>query len=455
VTDAPVVVVGDVMLDVDIDGVANRLTPDAPVPVLQDATRHCRPGGAALAAALAAAGRPVILLAPVCEDDAGAELQRLLPDSVELIPLSCTGSTAVKTRLRAGQHPVARLDSGSESNQVTSIPDAVPRALAAAGSVLVADYGRGVTADPRLRQLLSEAADHRPLVWDPHPRGAEPVLGTLIATPNEKESALFSGLSESGAGLRRVSGHAAALLRRWQLPWLSVTLGSRGAMLHDGTEQLFVGAQAVQSGDSCGAGDAFAAAMAVALGDGALPSEAVQSAVQAATRFVAAGGAAAFGRPEPAPAAGEPVGARELSDRVRVAGGTVVATGGCFDLLHTGHVAVLEAARALGDCLIVCLNSDRSVRRLKGPGRPLQPEQDRAAVLAALRCVDAVVIFEEDTPAEVLATFRPDVWVKGGDYAGMELPEGKVLAGWDGIAVTVPYQPGRSTTALVQRVRQA
>jgi rfaE bifunctional protein nucleotidyltransferase chain/domain len=128
----------------------------------------------------------------------------------------------------------------------------------------------------------------------------------------------------------------------------------------------------------------------------------------------------------------------------------VVATGGCFDLLHAGHIATLQAARALGDCLVVCLNSDSSVRRLKGSTRPLQPEQDRAKVLSALACVDAVVIFDEETPCAVLREIRPDVWAKGGDYSGMTLPEAEVLAEWGGEIVTVPYLPGRSTSALVE-----
>jgi D-beta-D-heptose 7-phosphate kinase/D-beta-D-heptose 1-phosphate adenosyltransferase len=139
---------------------------------------------------------------------------------------------------------------------------------------------------------------------------------------------------------------------------------------------------------------------------------------------------------------------------MRARGGTVVATGGCFDLLHAGHVATLQAARALGDCLVVCLNSDDSVRRLKGPQRPLQPAVDRAQVLSALACVDAVVVFEEDTPAVALRRVRPDVWAKGGDYTGMVLPEAAVLAEWGGEAVTVPYLAGRSTTALVELAAQ-
>ena len=128
----------------------------------------------------------------------------------------------------------------------------------------------------------------------------------------------------------------------------------------------------------------------------------------------------------------------------------MVATGGCFDLLHAGHVHTLQAARSLGDCLVVCLNSDASVRRIKGSGRPLVPEEDRAAVLRALSCVDAVVLFDEDTPEVALEHLRPDVFAKGGDYGVSELPEARLLAGWGGHAVILPYVAGRSTTRLIE-----
>ena len=144
--------------------------------------------------------------------------------------------------------------------------------------------------------------------------------------------------------------------------------------------------------------------------------------------------------------------AAEFAARLRRAGGTVVATGGCFDLLHAGHVRMLEQARALGDGLIVCLNSDASVRRLKGDDRPLVEQHDRAAVLAGLACVDAVAIFDEDDPRALLRRLRPDVWVKGGDYALGELPEAATLAEWGGRAVIVPYVTGRSTSRLIQEV---
>jgi rfaE bifunctional protein nucleotidyltransferase chain/domain len=180
-------------------------------------------------------------------------------------------------------------------------------------------------------------------------------------------------------------------------------------------------------------------------------TEAVQDAVGAAAAYVAAGGPASLrerGR-LPAQRSG-PLVADELVARVAAAGGTVVATGGCFDLLHAGHVATLRAARRLGDCLVVCLNSDASVRRLKGPSRPLVPAADRAKVLEALACVDAVAVFDEDTPVEAIRRLRPDVWVKGGDYAGAEVPEAAVLREWGGQAVVLPYLEGRSTTALVR-----
>jgi rfaE bifunctional protein nucleotidyltransferase chain/domain len=155
-----------------------------------------------------------------------------------------------------------------------------------------------------------------------------------------------------------------------------------------------------------------------------------------------------------APPAGSPPGdALALAARVRAEGGTVVATGGCFDLLHAGHVRMLAAARRLGDCLIVCLNSDASVARLKGPDRPVVGQEDRRAVLGALGCVDAVAIFEEDDPRAVLRRLRPHLWAKGGDYAVSDLPEAATLAEWGGQAVIVPYVPGRSTSALIARSR--
>lgn len=463
-------VVGDVLLDVDLIARSARLSPEAPVPVLHDPVEHRRPGGAALAAMLAAAGpRPVILIAPVAADEAGAELSGLVAGRLELLAVRWTGSTPVKTRLRVADHPVARLDRGGDAGLIAALPDRAREALASAAAVLVSDYGRGTSADPAVRAALTDLSC--PLVWDPHPRGAAPVPGCTVVTPNLAELAAFADL-DAGASLAVLRRGAQALARQWQAGSVCVTLGSRGAMycLADNAPHLIAPPQ-VGTGDTCGAGDCFAAATAAALADGVLPSEAVTLAVAAAARFVAAGAAAGYraGQPAPTDAQQSQTGAQptptdaqpsqtdaqpsqleRLLTRVRDRGGVVVATGGCFDLLHAGHIAALQAARAVGDCLVVCLNSDESVRRLKGPQRPLQPVADRVRVLSALECVDAVVVFDEDTPAGVLRRIRPDVWAKGGDYSGVALPESEVLAEWGGQAVTVPYLAGRSTSALVE-----
>jgi D-beta-D-heptose 7-phosphate kinase / D-beta-D-heptose 1-phosphate adenosyltransferase len=204
----------------------------------------------------------------------------------------------------------------------------------------------------------------------------------------------------------------------------------------------------VPTTDTCGAGDCFAATATVQLARGCVPSEAVEAAVVAAGAFVAAG--AASGLDLDAHPARRAASASDVAAAVCARGGTVVATGGCFDLLHAGHVATLRAARSLGDALIVLVNSDASVQRLKGPDRPLQPVSDRVAVLRALECVDAIEVFDDDTPAAALERLRPDVFAKGGDYSAGDLPEAAVLARWGGQVVTLPYLAGRSTTRLVE-----
>jgi D-beta-D-heptose 7-phosphate kinase / D-beta-D-heptose 1-phosphate adenosyltransferase len=451
----PLVVVGDALLDVDLVGTASRLTPDAPVPVVEDVETRERPGGAALAAVVAARGtrREVVLVTPMADDEDADRLRALLAGRVRLVEIPATGGTAVKRRVRVGDHSVARIDSGAPVAGLGELPVEAARVVRGAAAVLVADYGRGTTADPAVRAVLAEAGG--PIVWDPHPRGADPVPHTRLVTPNGAEAARvasLAGMAAEGDGLAAVGARAEALIRHWGVGAVAVTLGARGALLSYGEgAPMVVPAVPVSGGDPCGAGDSFAAAAALALADGAVTGEAVAMAVAAASAFVARGGASAWDGAEPK-LVSEPGGEGVIA-RVRAAGGTVVATGGCFDLLHPGHVATLRAARGLGDCLVVCINSDDSVRRLKGPSRPLVTAPDRARVLEALEFVDAVVVFDEDTPAEVLDRLRPDVWAKGGDYAGADLPEAAVLRRWGGQAVVLPYLDGHSTTALVERSR--
>jgi D-beta-D-heptose 7-phosphate kinase/D-beta-D-heptose 1-phosphate adenosyltransferase len=469
------VVVGDALLDRDLDGRAERLAPDAPVAVVDAIAEHARPGGAGLAAALAAAdGHDVTLVCALGRDAAGTHMARLLADAgVRVCDLGLRGATPEKVRVRAGGRALLRLDYGGGRadgpERSGPLTEGARGALAAADAVLVSDYGRGVAAEPGVRAALSDLPATVPIVWDPHPAGAPPVPGVTLATPNAGEASAAASGEASGevpggepsaaaaptgdSHLVAAEASARALAARWRAVHVCVTLGARGALLVAGGSglPLVVPAPAVATGDPCGAGDCFAATAAGRLAAGALPSEAVRAAVAAASAFVAAGGAAgAAERGLHPPAATHAGSAAALAARVRAAGGTVVATGGCFDLLHAGHVRMLAAARRLGDCLIVCLNSDASVRRLKGPERPIVDERDRAAVLGALGCVDAVAVFAEDDPRAVLRQLRPHVWAKGGDYAVTDLPERAVLDEWGGQAVIVPYVAGKSTTKLIE-----
>lgn len=489
-------VVGDALLDIDIRGEVERICPDSPVPVLDEREEVARPGGAALAALLAArAGVEVTLVTALGRDGAGRRLTRLLEvEGVVVCDLGLAGATPEKVRLVAAGQRLLRLDRGGGPSPVEgrSMGEAAA-AVAAAHAVVVSDYGRGLVAhEPLLRALAARAGRRRPsLVWDPHPRGVTPVPGASLVTPSAAEAtsavpdprgresglagAAVPGAGESTAGSGGLAADAARariLQERWRVRGVAVTRGRRGAVLAVGAgPALVVPGREVEAADTCGAGDAFAVHAALALAEGRTLPEAVEDAVAAAGAFVAAGAASAVASTDDQDlvaqgAAGgawghengggeggavDPFG---LAERVRAAGGTVVATGGCFDLLHAGHVDLLRQARQLGDVLIVCLNSDRSVHRLKGDGRPLQPQHDRRAVLLALDAVDAVAVFDDDTPLGVLSRLRPHVFVKGGDYSGVEIPEVALCAGWGGTAVTVPYLSGRSTSGLVELARR-
>ncbi|EEP74460.1 LOW QUALITY PROTEIN: cytidyltransferase, partial [Micromonospora sp. ATCC 39149] len=383
------------------------------------------------------------------------------------------GVRAAVARRHLREDPAARPGPGA----------AAPRPGRGGRRVRRAERGRAAAAGHRLRRAGQRlrpgsgpaagpagGARRHPGPGGVGPAPARPGRGARGAPghPERVGGALI--LVKAGPGASRLataSRGAQELRRRWRAGAVTVTLGGDGALLcHAGSTPLVVPAPASAEGDTCGAGDRFAAAAAIALSRGALVSEAVQAAVTEASAYVAAGGVAAALPAPPRTASAPPsrpggprIGAgaaAEVVARVRAAGGTVVATGGCFDLLHAGHVATLEAARQLGDCLVVCVNSDASVAGLKGSDRPVVPQGDRSRLLAALGCVDAVLVFDEPTPEAALTWLRPDVWVKGGDYAGggePALPEAEVLRRWGGHTVVVPYLDGRSTTDMIAVAR--
>ncbi len=461
------VIVGDTLLDRDVDGNVRRICPDAPAPVLDEESTSDRPGGAGLAALLALGhGYDVALVTALADDAGGARINELLTAAgVQLYPLPLPGATPEKVRLRADGQVLLRLDRGGvEPAMPGEAPEAALAVLQEATAILVSDYGRGVARHPQVRAALAESS--APVVWDPHPRGPAPVPGARLVTPNESEARTMADDAGDGSALSTATRAGRQLRQRWRADAVVVTRGADGAVLcRTGPTPLVVPAPPAV-GDTCGAGDRFAASAALALADGALVAEAVQRAVAEAAAYVAAGGvpaalaalqhrhdAAVLTQLSRSRHDEDPTGAL-LAD-VRARGGTVVATGGCFDLLHAGHLATLQAARGLGDCLVVCLNSDSSVAALKGPDRPLNSQADRRRLLAALDCVDAVVVFDELTPEAVLSWVRPDIWVKGGDYAdgGPELPEADLVRRWGGQTVIVPYLDGRSTTRTIAAAR--
>jgi D-beta-D-heptose 7-phosphate kinase/D-beta-D-heptose 1-phosphate adenosyltransferase len=445
-----IVVVGDVLLDTDLSGGAGRLSPDAPVPVVDVDAVQRRAGGAGLVARmLQADGHDAVLVTVLGEDDAAGLLRAEL-EGITVVAGPSGAPTPVKTRVRASGQPVVRFDEGCATPPVPGCTEEMLAALDGAHAIVAADYGRGLLANGELRTRLESLAGSTPVVWDPHPSGVQPVPGVAAVTPNIGEALRFADVQ--GTGTQAAAAAADLLLEAWGSRAVLVTMGEHGALVAAaGLLPQVVPAPRVSASDPCGAGDRFASALAVGLAEGAAIDVAAQQATESAARFLGSGGVSAMGTrredaPQQLPVDG--LDALNVARRTREAGGTVVATGGCFDLLHAGHARTLAAARQLGDCLIVCLNSDESVRGLKGENRPIIKQEDRAELLSALECVDAVLVFGESTPENAISRLQPDIWVKGGDYAAEDLPEAALVSSWGGRTVTVPYIPARSTTKL-------
>lgn len=450
-----IVVVGDILLDVDVDGVATRLCPDAPVPVVDVSGARYRAGGAGLVATmLVEDGHHVVLVTVVGADEPSTRLEGQLT-GVTVVAGPSGAPTPVKTRVRADGHPIVRLDEGCQHAPVPAVTPAMLRALGGADAIVVADYGRGLTTNPSLRAALTGLAGRIPIIWDPHPAGAPPVEGVAVVTPNWAEARGAAAVLSPAAPTADSPGDLARkLMSLWRSNAVLVTQGEHGATLMraTGPTPLHIAPPETRAVDPCGAGDRLDASLAVQLAAGRDLTESARIAVREAAMFLAGGGVGALnGLSRPVSRhntarRGSDAGA--LARRVRRTGGTVVATGGCFDLIHAGHTRSLAAARALGDCLIVCLNSDSSVRRIKGASRPIINQLDRVELLLALGCVDAVLVFDEDTPEKCLNLLRPDIWVKGGDYDLRQLPETALVESWGGRCLTVPYHPARSTSHL-------
>jgi D-beta-D-heptose 7-phosphate kinase/D-beta-D-heptose 1-phosphate adenosyltransferase len=465
-----VLIVGDLILDRYVWGSVERISPEAPIPVLAARSTEVRLGGAGnVAANLRAMEAEVELLGVVGVDERGRDLCSLLaaigvePAGLLRLP---DRPTTEKTRLLGAGSQMLRVDweearALSDQQGRTLTRDLAPR-LERAQAVVLSDYGKGVLCPVVLRAVIAAAGKAGvPVLVDPKGADYGRYRGATLVTPNrrEAEEALnrrLPQLSDLPQGIRDLiaaAGVEAAV----------ITLGADGMYYRWREREGHVSTAARAVFDVTGAGDTVIAHLALGLASGLDFELSVALANHAAGIVVGKRGAASVTRVELAARLGErlkPAGAvlnraelPALLAEWRAEKKRVVFTNGCFDLLHAGHVEYLRAARARGDVLLVGVNDDASVRRMKGPGRPINPLEDRLSVLAALEMVDAVVPFGEDTPAELIEAVTPDVLVKGQDWADKGVVGREWVERHGGEVVLAPLLPGRSTSAIVERLR--
>lgn len=468
-----VMVVGDVMLDTYIDGAVTRICKEGPIPVLDRSVEHQAPGGAAnVATNLASLGAEVSLIGLIGDDLAGVQLRKTLTDlgvSDRLLIADEHCSTMRKTRLAARGQYIVRLDEGETRSCSRAGHRRVLQCLedefARCDVVVISDYGYGAVCDEVI-DTLRVLRQKRPVVLAVD---AKQVLrfaraGATVLTPSLAEACAAAGMDSPDPARLSVDQAleiASTLRQQVDAELLSVTLSSEGVLLLDRSGEVrHLPAQRLSVASDIGAGDSFLSAVALALAANAAPSQAVQIGIDAASIAVTQDGTAVVTRQDllrrvsltDFAANRSPQALAAVLEGARVAGSTIVFTNGVFDLLHAGHVDLLRRAKALGDLLVVGVNSDASTRRLKGQNRPINNERDRLALVSALDPVDFAVLFEEDTPEALIRTFRPDIHVKGGDYTAADLKEAAAVTEVGARIEILPLVAGRSTTNVIDRI---
>ncbi len=472
---ARVAVIGDVMLDRYVYGAVDRVSPEAPIAVLGIEHERAMPGGAGNVARNAAAlGAEVTLVALCGDDEAGREIAALLATAENLttnIILSASRTTSVKTRFVAANQQLLRTDRDARDTvDATAAAEIQVAALAAvdgADAVILSDYAKGVLSRVLIEAVVARAGERGvAVIADPKSANFSHYRGVSVLTPNRAELQAASHLQvahddQAVAAARRV-------IETCGIGGVLATRGAQGmTLVRAEGEPQHIPTRAREVFDVSGAGDTVVAALAVGLAAGLTLDAAAELANAAAGVVVGKAGTAVVGVAElkaalqvrdvlnteakivDLPAALERLASwRGDSERI-------VFTNGCFDLIHPGHVALLAQARAAGERLIVGLNSDASVRRLKGDGRPVQIEGGRAQVLASFAAVDLVVIFDEDTPLELISALRPDILVKGADYAEAEVVGGDVVKAYGGQVLRADIIDGHSTTGTISRMSEA
>jgi D-beta-D-heptose 7-phosphate kinase/D-beta-D-heptose 1-phosphate adenosyltransferase len=467
---ASVLVVGDAMLDRYIYGNVNRVSPEAPVPILTVTREVAMPGGAGnVVRNLIALEAAAAFVSVVGDDQAGSDLTGLIGGQENVEPwLLVQGgrTTTMKTRYIAqGQHLIR-----ADREETIALPEKLAErliriatdAMAATSVTVLSDYRKGVlSADVAPRLIAAAKALGRPVIVDPKGTDYSRYAGADIVTPNRKELAEATGLTlDSEAS---IVAAAQVLLQRYNFGAVLVTRAEDGMSLVTPTDIRHYPGEAKEVFDVSGAGDTVVATLAAAL--------AVQVPIFEAARLANIAGGIVVGKVGTAVARQQdilsalasatgvlqkivtPAAAAEAAERWRARGYKVGFTNGCFDILHPGHVHLLEQCRSMCDRLIVGLNADASVSRLKGPTRPVNTEAARAAVLASNLSVDLVCIFEQDTPLEILSLIKPDLLVKGADYTLETVVGAREVESWGGRVALAALMPGHSTTATIARLR--
>ncbi len=464
-----VTVIGDVMLDRYVYGVVDRVSPEAPIPIIRVERETAMPGGAGnVVRNLTALGAAVAFVSVVGDDQAGSDLTGLIGGQPGVEPwLLVEGArlTTVKTRFVSQGQQLLRADNEQTGPISPKLAERMMRiagdTLAATSVTVLSDYAKGVLAGGIPAQVIAAARQAgRPVVVDPKGADFSRYAGADVITPNRRE---LADATEMPVGTEaELVAAATALRERHQFGAVLVTRSEDGMTLVDGDGAHHFPAEAEDVFDVSGAGDTVVATLAAGLAAGLEMRVAVRLANLAAGVVVSkVGTAVARGedllrRLTPQVSTLRKIVDREVGaeqvERWRRRGYRTGFTNGCFDLLHPGHVHLLEQARGQCDRLVVGLNSDASVRRLKGPTRPVQLEGSRAQVLASLSAVDLVVIYDEDTPEDTLEALRPELLVKGADYALDQVVGADMVLGWGGRVWLAELLSGHSTTATVKRI---
>jgi D-beta-D-heptose 7-phosphate kinase/D-beta-D-heptose 1-phosphate adenosyltransferase len=472
-----VLCVGDVMLDRFLHGDIERISPEAPVPVIHlRETREMLGGAGNVASNIASLGGKAILVGLVGADEPGNRLRQIVAGRHAIIPALIETRhrpTICKTRFIAGRQQVVRADEESREplhdDEEEALTAAIAQNLSQAQAVIFSDYGKGVLSNSVVRRGIAAARAHGLKVFvDPKSDDFRRYSGAACITPNAREMAAVARAPVDSEA--EIAGAARRVMQECGVDSILVTRSEKGMMLVEADCVASVSARAREVFDVSGAGDTVIATLALAHADGRPLAQAMHIANAAAGVVVSKLGTAtadiaevmhelsaqdelAGGGAGVVPGVMKLEVAQALVARWRTQGFRVGLTNGCFDILHPGHVSLMAFARSHCDRLIVALNADESVRRLKGPARPVNALAQRAQVMAALRYVDGVVCFAEDTPLELIRALAPDVLIKGADYTVQQVVGADLVLAAGGRVVLAELVAGQSTSGIIARMR--